>query len=85
MRGNKALLSYILGIISIILIIPFLENLSDVLLGKLEVKKADSTIKVLKLNKEIAKLQAEEEPISTQVMGFSIPSSDEYYDDFDDE
>ena len=54
MRGNKALLSYILGIISIILIIPFLENLSDVLLGKLEVKKADSTIKVLKLNKEIA-------------------------------
>jgi len=49
-----------------------------VLLGKLEVK-------VLKLNKEIAKLQAEEEPISTQVMGFSIPSSDEYYDDFDDE
>lgn len=85
MRGNKALLSYILGIISIILIIPFLENLSDVLLGKLEVKKADSTIKVLKLNKEIAKLQADDKPISTQVMGFSIPSSDEYYDDFDDE
>jgi len=84
LKENKTLLSYILGMISIVLIIPFLENLSDVLLGKLEVKKADSTIKVLKLNKEIAKLQADDEPVQTQAIGFAIPSQEDMYEYDDD-
>ena len=88
MKKNSSLLSYLLGVASIILFNPLLESLSEVILVKLETLKAKSTIKVLKMNKEIAKLQQENEKenteINTPVVGFQY-NPQEDLDDFDDD
>ena len=88
MKKNSSLLSYLLGAVSIILINPLLESLSEVILVKLETLKAKSTIKVLKMNNKIAKLQQENEDenteINTPIMGFQY-NPQEDLDDFDDD
>lgn len=88
MKKNSSLLSYLLGVTSIILLNPLLESFSEVLLVKLETLKAKSTIKVLKMNKEIAKLQQENEKenteICTSVMGFQYNPKEEDWDEDDE-
>lgn len=88
MKKNNSLLSYLLGVASIILINPLLESLSEVILVKLETLKAKSTIKVLKMNTEITKLQQENEKenteVSTSVMGFQYNPKEEDWDEDDE-
>lgn len=86
MKKNSLLLSYLLGIVSIILFIPLFESITEVICGYIELLKIQSTKAVLKGNNEIAKLQQENEKenteINTPVMGFQY-NPQEDLDDFD--
>lgn len=65
---------FILGMLSVILFIPICESLSDILCGCLEIAKIFVSKKILKGNNELTEFQEKLEPISTQCMGFQIPS-----------
>lgn len=85
MKENKTLLSYILGMISIIALIPLIESLVEVICGYIELLKIHSTKSVLKGNKDILDLQVEQSPVDSVAMGFQIPSEDDDFYDDDDE
>ena len=88
MKKNSSLLSYLLGMASIILFIPLIESITEVICGYIELLKIQSTKAVLKGNNEIAKLQQENEKenteINTPVMGFQY-NPQEDLDDFQDD
>ena len=81
MKNNRSLLSFIMGVVSIMLFLPILESLSEIICGYLELLKISSTKKVLKGNKDILDLQSSQEEIATQCMGFDMGGIEEYYDD----
>lgn len=72
---------YILGITTIIIAIPIMEEFTDIVCGYLEILKGKNTKKVLKINKEIEDLQMQLEPINTNCIGFKVPNQEEYYED----
>lgn len=88
MKKNSSLLSYLLGIASAILFIPLFESIAEVICGYVELLKIQSTKAVLKGNKEIAKLQLENEKenteVCTNVIGFQY-NPQEDLDDLDDD
>ena len=77
----KKLTAYVLGMVSIIAVIPILESLTDLAIAHIESLKGNPIKKTLISNNEIADLQAQLEPVSGQAIGFAIPSEDEYYED----
>ena len=77
----KKLTAYALGMVSIIAVIPILESLTDLAVAHIESLKGNPIKKTLISNNEIADLQAQLEPVNSQLMGFAIPSEDEYYED----
>lgn len=77
----KKLTAYALGMVSIIAVIPILESLTDLAIAHIESLKGNPIKKTLISNNEIADLQAQLEPINSQLMGFAIPSDEEYYED----
>ena len=77
----KKLTAYALGMVSIIAVIPILESLTDLAIAHIESLKGNPIKKTLISNNEIADLQAQLEPVNSQLMGFAIPSEDEYYED----
>ena len=77
----KKLTAYALGMVSIIAVIPILESLTDLAIAHIESLKGNPIKKTLISNNEIADLQAQLEPVSSQAIGFAIPSEDEYYED----
>ena len=77
----KKLTAYTLGMVSIIAVIPILESLTDLAIAHIESLKGNPIKKTLISNNEIADLQAKLEPINSQLMGFAIPSDEEYYED----
>ena len=82
----KKLTAFALGMVSIITLIPILESLTDLAVAHIESWIRNPIKRTLISNNEIADLQAKFEPIDSQVMGFAIPSEEEYYedDDFED-
>ena len=72
----KNLKTYIFGMATIAIILPIIDELTEVICGYLEVLKGESTKAVMKTNKEIADLQAELEPIDTNCIGFEIPNAE---------
>lgn len=77
----KKLTAYALGIISIITVIPILESLTDLAIAHIELLRRNPIKKTLISNNEIADLQAQLEPVNSQLMGFAIPSEEDYYED----
>ena len=77
----KKLTAYALGMVSIITLLPILESLTDLAVAHIESLRGNPIKKTLIINNEIADLQAKLEPIDSQVMGFAIPSEEEYYED----
>ena len=81
----KKLTAYILGIITVITLIPILESLTDVVCSWLEVLKIIPMKKTLVGNNEIQDLQAKLEPVSTSCIGFvqneEYPEDDELEED----
>lgn len=80
---NKNLLSYILGILSVILLIPIFESLSELICSSIEIPKGNFTLKVMDINKEIQEKQIDQEPINTNCVGFEIPSEEYEYEEED--
>lgn len=72
---------YILGMMTVILAIPIIEQITEIVCGGLEVLKGKNTKKVMQINKEIEDLQMQLEPINTNCIGFKVPNQEEYYED----
>ena len=72
---------YIFGMMTVILAIPIIEQITEIVCGCLEVLKGKNTKKVMQINKEIEDLQMQLEPINTNCIGFEVPNQEEYYED----
>ena len=77
----KKLTAFALGMVSIITLLPILESLTDLAVAYIESWRGNPIKRALISNNEIADLQAKLEPINSQLMGFAIPSDEEYYED----
>lgn len=82
MKNNKSLLSYILGGLTVLLFIPVVEQISEIVITYLEEIKGKVSKRVLKINKELMDIQAEQEPVSTQCIGFTYNGDEEDDDDY---
>ena len=82
-KDDSKLKIYVIGILTIVAIIPLIESLVNVVITWIEYLKTIPTKKILEENKEIQKLQSEIEPINTFAMGFQAP--EDYVFDDDDE
>ena len=78
----KKLTVYILGIVTVITLIPILESLTEVVCSWLEVLKIIPMKKTLVGNGEIQDLQSKLEPVSTSCVGFI--HNEEYPEDDED-
>ena len=61
---------YILGMVTIVVAMPIMEQIAEIICGSLEILKGKNAKKILKINKEIEDLQIQLEPINTNCMGF---------------
>lgn len=77
----KKLTAFALGMVSIVTLLPILESLTDLAVAHIESWKGNPIKRTLVSNNEIADLQAQLEPVNSQLMGFAIPSEEEYYED----
>ena len=77
----KKLTAFALGMVSVIAVIPILDSLTDLTVAHIESWKGNPIKRTLVSNNEIADLQAQLEPVNSQLMGFAIPNEDEYYED----
>jgi len=78
----KQLKYFILGIIFYIAAIPIIESLAEIISTCLELLKGKASAPVLKLNKDLLKLQSDlEKHDEATCVGFDIKSSEDYYDD----
>ena len=84
MNKNKNVWFYILGVLTGLLFIPFIEEFINVIISWIQVLLLKPTKIVLEGNKEIKELQGDEEYQQTNCIGFQIPSDDEYYCDEDE-
>ena len=76
---------YIFGLLSGLLFIPILEDFINVIAAWIQVMIVTPSKIVTKANSEISEMQGSQEE-STNVIGFSIPSTEEYYEDeYEDE
>ena len=71
---------YIFGLLSGLLFIPILEDFINVIAAWIQVMIVTPSKIVTKANSEISEMQGSQEE-STNVIGFSIPSTEEYYED----
>lgn len=79
----KKMSCYILGIVSYIVLFPILQEISEMICGKLEVIKGNDAEKVMIINNRIADLQSKLEPQQTSCIGFDIPNVECESDDDD--
>ena len=75
---------YILGMITALVALPIVDEIVEIICGFLEILKGISTKKVLKINKDIMDLQEQLEPVNTNCIGFEIPNTEYYDDDWED-
>lgn len=75
---------YILGMVTIVVAMPIMEQIAEIICGSLEILKGKNAKKILKINKEIEDLQIQLEPINTNCIGFEIPSQDNYNEDWEE-
>ena len=76
----KKLTSFALGMVSVIAVIPILDSLTDLTVAYIKSWQGTPIKRALISNNEIADLQAQLEPINSQLMGFAMPNEDEYYE-----
>ena len=83
-KNNKIIMAFILGILSYILLIPVIEEFTNVLLSWIEYFKIFPSKLVLKGNKELKELQEGDDVESeTYAVGFQYNQED--IDDEDEE
>ena len=77
---NKETKYYIFGLLSGMLFIPIIEDFINVIAAWIQVMIVTPSKIVTKVNSEISEMQGCQEE-STNAIGFSIPSTEEYYED----
>lgn len=79
------LIGIAIGVISVMFVIPILQQLESVIVNLLEIINGYSTRNVTKRNAEIAYIQAKLEddlqPVGTGAIGFEVPSTEYIYGD----
>ena len=74
-----------IGVVSVMFVIPILQQLESVIVNLLEIINGYSTRNVTKRNAEIAyiqsKLEDDLQPIGTSAMGFEVPNDGYIYGD----
>ena len=75
---------YILGMITALVALPIVDEIVEIICSFLEILKGISTKQVLKINKEIMDLQEQLEPVNTNCIGFEVPNTEHYDDDWED-
>lgn len=63
--------------------LPILDNGIEYICSLIEVKKADTSKKIMLANKELNEIQNQLEPQYTNCIGFDVPSDEEYWGDED--
>lgn len=85
-KNNKTIMAFILGILSYMLLIPVIEEFTNVLLSWIEYFKILPSKLVLKGNKELKELQEEDGIESeTYVFGFQYNQKEDFDDEYEDE
>lgn len=79
------LIGIAIGVISVMFVIPILQQLESVVVNLLEIINGYSTRNVTKRNAEIAYIQAKLEddlqPVGTSAIGYEVPSTEYIYGD----
>lgn len=79
------LIGIAIGVLSVMFVIPILQQLESVVVNLLEIINGYSTQNVTKRNAEIAYIQAKLEddlqPVGTNVIGYEVPSTEYIYGD----
>ena len=76
-------LYFILGVLFIEVVIPIVEALVTLILTWIEVAKGKSSFTIAQLSADIAKINEPEEP-PHRVIGFVVPSDENYEEEEDD-
>lgn len=85
-KNNKTIMAFILGILSYMLLIPVIEEFTNVLLSWIEYFKILPSKLVLKGNKELKELQEEDGIESeTYAFGFQYNQKEDFNDEYEDE
>ena len=72
---------FLSGILFISFIVPFLEELLNLILTWIEWRKGKLTVNITELNNQIRKLSEEEIPESSYSIGFTAPMTEKDDDD----
>lgn len=72
---------FVCGIIFTLIVMPILQNLSEILDGLSDLIKSIILKRATKYAIEIVKMKKEIEPSQTQAIGFQIPPEEQYLDD----
>lgn len=79
------LIGIAIGVLSVLFIIPILQQIESVIVNVLEIINGYATRNVTKRNGEIAIIQAQVEekttPIATNAIGYEIPNDEYIYGD----
>ena len=82
---NKNCLIYIVGILSSIMFIPIINDVTDIICNKLECIKGMQNLTITKINNDIMDAQNQDnEQVETRAIGFDIPNEEDYEEESDE-
>ena len=83
---NKNCLVYIAGILTSIIFIPIINDVTDIVCNKLEFIKGMQNLKITEINNKImdAQNQDNDGQSETRAIGFDIPNEDDYEEESDE-
>ena len=82
---NKNCLIYIVGILSSIMFIPIINDVTDIICNKLECIKGMQNLKITNINNKIMDAQNQDnEQVETRAIGFDIPNEEDYEEESDE-
>ena len=82
---NKSCLVYIVGILTSIVFIPIINDITDIVCNKLECIKGMQNLKITNINNKIMDAQNQDnEQVETRAIGFDMPNEDDYEEESDE-
>ena len=82
---NKSCLVYIVGILTSIVFIPIINDITDIVCNKLECIKGMQNLTITKINNKIMDAQNQDnEQVETRAIGFDIPNEEDYEEESDE-
>ena len=82
---NKNCLVYIAGILTSIIFLPIINDVTDIVCNKLECIKGMQNLTITKINNKIMDAQNQDnEQVETRAIGFDIPNEEDYEEESDE-